>query len=90
MAANLTRLPFIRGPCTMSIEKERTQDTLTDTFSFQHCLFTILNVVPTSQDCSANIVYKKWAVIVHTEIKLSKLKLYTDFCTILVVKYEIQ
>ncbi len=27
MAANLTRLPFIRGPCIMSFEKERTQDT---------------------------------------------------------------
>ena len=40
MAANLTRLPFIRGPCIMSIEKERTQDTLTDTFSFQHCLYS--------------------------------------------------
>ena len=39
MEANLTRLPFIRGPCIMSIEKERTQDTLTDTYSFQHCLY---------------------------------------------------
>ena len=39
MAANLTRLPFIRGPCTVSIEKERTQDTLADTFSFQQCLY---------------------------------------------------
>ena len=90
MAANLTRLPFIRGPCTMSIEKERTQDTLTDTFSFQHCLFTVRNVITTAQNCSANIVYKNRAVIVHTEIKLSKLKIYVDFCTTLVVKFEIQ
>jgi hypothetical protein len=55
MAANLTRLPFIRGPCIMSIEKERALNTLTDTFSFQHCLFTVRNVVATAQDCNANI-----------------------------------
>jgi len=72
MAANLTRLPFIRGPCIMSIEKERTQDTLTDTYSFQHCLFTVRNVIPTSQDCTANIADIIWAIIAHIEIKLSK------------------
>ena len=79
MEANLTRLPFIRGPCIMSIEKERTQDTLTDTYSFQHCLFTVRNVIPTSLDCTANIADNIWAVIAHNEIKLSNLKLYAEF-----------
>ena len=90
MAANLTRLPFIRGPCIMSIEKERTQDTLTDTYSFQHCLFTVRNVIPTSQDCTANIADIIWAVITHIEIKLSNLKQYMVFYTTLVVKFEIR
>ncbi len=56
MAANLTRLPFIRGPCILSIEKERTQNTLTDTFSFQHCLFRTRNVITTAHDSDANII----------------------------------
>lgn len=59
----------------MSIEKERTLDTLTDTFSFQHCLFTVRNVVSTAQDCTANIADIIKAVITENEENLSDLKL---------------
>ena len=59
----------------MSIEKERALNTLTDTFSFQHCLFTVRNVVSTAQDCSANIAVIINAYIAKIEIKLSVLKL---------------
>ena len=73
MAANLTRLPFIRGPCIMSYEKERTQDTFADTFH-SNIAFTTRNVVTTAHDCIANIGIRLGTDISKKQIKLSNLK----------------
>lgn len=88
MAANLTRLPFIRGPCIMSIEKERTQDTLTDTYSFQHCLYSPgchPDIHGLRDKCRKN----KYSNFANKEKNLSILKHLLFFKCILVVEIEI-
>ena len=80
MAANLTRLPFIRGPCIRVLKRKRLQMHLTDTFSFQHCLFTVRNVITTAQDCMTNVGHLLIACFQKIEAELSKLKQYIYFC----------
>ena len=79
MAANLTRLPFIRGPCICVLKRKRLQMHLTDTFSFQHCLFTSRNVIPTSQVCETNVGQLLIVCFKKIETELSKMKQYIIF-----------
>lgn len=57
-------------------------------FSFQHCLYTIRDIITTTQDCMANVGVICIKITSKKEINLSFLKQVSVYLTNLVVNFE--